>query len=831
MAARLVGMTLDLKLGVRMLIRYPGLTLVAILALSVAIGGGAAYLEFVNDLYRPSLPVRDGDRLVGIYNQDVARGTADLHQLHDFAAWREEVKSIEGIGAFQPLSRNLITSDGRTEPVQGIEISASAFRLIPVLPLLGRPLVEDDEAPGAPPVAVLGHSLWRSRFGGDPGVVGRTIRLGDGVFTVVGVMPEEFGFPVNHDLWLPLRLNAAEVPRGEGPALRVFGRLAPGVGIEAAQAELDAAGRRAAAAFPQTNQHLRPQVRPYVESLWSTQPDGVLGMRILYAINVFFVGLLGVCAANVATLVFARTATREGEISVRTALGASRGRITAQIFAEALVLAAAAAAVGLAAASFGLRWVKASSLLGGGGDPPFWSNDALSPATLLYAGALTILTALIVGIVPAMKATGPRLQARLKRAATGDAGMKFGGLWTGVIVTQVALTVMFLLIVVTVGWNVYSGRFGTVEYVFPTREYVSARLEMDGEAATQAGRAEFRDRFQATFRELERRLASEPAVVDVTYATHLPGMGLPTLSIDVDGLPPPPQDGGAYLTKTSSVAADFFEAFGAPAVRGRALEPGDVEFGRKVVVVDQTFARELLGGRDPIGMRIRQAGIEGEETGEWYQIVGVVRTLAVGNDEAGMDPVLYRPAAPGDAYPLQLAVRVRGDAGALGPRIRAVAAEVAPTLRVYDLMPMDQLGREDRRALGLWGRILALVGAVALLLSTAGVYSLMSFTVTRRTREIGIRAAVGASPRQILAAVFTPALLQVGLGIVAGSIPGSLMVALGLPEVADGGGLALGIAAFLGIGAFMLAVALVACAVPARRALQVQPTEALRSAG
>ena len=828
----LVGMSLDLKLGIRMLVRYPGLTAVAVLALSVAIGGGAAYLEVVNDLFRPSLPFKDGDRVVGLYNQDVARGATDERALHDFQAWREGLKSVDALGAYRPLERNLITGDGRTEPVRGVEISASAFRITGVLPLLGRALVEEDERPGAAPVVVLGHDLWQARFGGDPGVVGRTVRLGSATHTVVGVMPQGFAFPVNHGMWTPLGLNGAAVPPGEGPAVKVFGRLAPGVGLEAAQAELSALGARASADQPATHRHLRPFVKPYVEALWSARKDGTLQMRILYALNLFFVGLLAVCGANVATLVFARTATREGEITVRTALGASRGRISGQIFAEALVLASAAAVVGLAAVAFGLGWVK-GAIVAAGGAPPFWWNDRLSAPTLLYAGVLTLFTAAIVGFVPALKATGRGLQARLRNAAAGGSGMRFGGLWTGVIVTQVALTVIFLLVVVSVGWNVHVGRYGAPGFAFPTEEYLSVRLEMDGEGAapeaSEQARAEFRARYQATFQELARRLAAEPGVVGTTYGGQLPGMYHPWEAVDVDGVAPPGDD-PAHDSRTTAVDPGYFAAFDAPVLAGRGFDAGDVEFGRKVAVVDQRFVRDVLGGRNPIGLRVRQSAVERDAPGEWHEIVGVVKNLSLGDETSAESPVLYRPASPGGAYPAHLAVRVRGDASPMVPRLRAMAAEVDPSLRVYDLMPMDEIGKADRMAMGMWIRVLALVGSIALLLSTAGVYSLMSFTVTRRTREIGIRAAVGASPRRILASVFSPALLQVGIGVVAGSVPGCLLVAWGLPEVAQGAGLAMGIAAFVGIAAFMLGVALLACLVPARRALRIQPTEALRSA-
>jgi predicted permease len=719
---------LDFKLGGRMLVKHPGLTLVAVLALSVAIGGGAAYLEFLNDLYHPTLPLPDGERIVGLQNWNASRGEPEERSLHDFVAWRAAgggggLETIEEIGAYRPLDRNLITADGRAEPVKGVEISASAFRVVRVPPLLGRPLVEEDERPGGPAVVLLGHALWRTRFASDSGVVGRSVRLGRTLHTVVGVMPPGVAFPVNHALWVPLRLDPSRYARGSGPALRFFGRLAPGVGPDAAQAELTALGLRAAADFPTTNRHLRPRVMPYVESLVSAQRDGVTARRILYALNVFFIGLLGVCGANVATLVFARTATREGEITVRTALGAGRGRIIAQLFAEALVLTSVSAVVGLAAVRFWVGWAKGIAEAGGA-SVPFWWNDSLAPATLLYAAVLTVLGAVVVGVVPALKATGARLQARLKNAAAGGSNLQFGRLWTGVIVSQVALTVVFLLVVVSIGWNVRVGRYGSPDVAVPAAEYLTVRLEMDRDPApgAEATEAEFGARLAASYRELERRLTAEPGVVGVTYASRLPGTDHPSLALEADGAAAPRESDGVRWVREAAVGADFFETFGAPIVSGRAPTAAELEAGRAVAVVDQRFVREVFGGRDPVGLRVRRAAVDGpgglDRTAKspWYEIVGVVRDLTAGDERSAADPVLYRLAPPADAYPIRVAVRVRGDPRALAARLRAAAAAVDPALRLYDLVPMDEIGRRSRMEFELFVRILAALGAVALLL-------------------------------------------------------------------------------------------------------------------
>ena len=386
------GMSVDFKLGVRMLRKYPGLTAVALFALSLAIGAGAAYREFVNDLLHGTLPFADADRIVGIQVWDQESGDPDPKQTANFVAWRDSLRSIEALAAYRALDRNLITEDGRAEPVRGVEISAAAFQIAQVPPLLGRPLQPEDERAGAAPVVVIGYDLWTARLGSDPDVIGKSVRLGKSGYTIVGVMPTNFGLPSRHSLWVPLQLSEGFYPRREGPPTRMFGKLAPGVTISTAQAELTALADRAAADFPATDRLLKPVVLPYVESLWSAVEDSRMQTLVLYSANVLFIALLALCGANIATLVFARTATRDVEISVRTALGASRARIAGQLFAEALVLSSLAAIVGLAIGAYTLRWVK-GVVTAGMGSLMFWWNDRIGLDTVLYAAALAVFAA------------------------------------------------------------------------------------------------------------------------------------------------------------------------------------------------------------------------------------------------------------------------------------------------------------------------------------------------------------------------------------------------------------------------------------------------------
>ena len=830
------GLAVDLKLGLRMLLKYPGLTAVAVFALALAIGAGAAYLEFINDLMHGSLPFDEADRIVGIQHWDQETGEPEQRATADFVAWRGRLHSFEELAAYRSLDRNLITADGRAEPVRGVEISASAFRIARVPPLLGRPLVAGDEEAGAPPVVVLGYDVWTTRFASDPAVIGRAMRLGNDIYTIVGVMPDRFGLPVSHSLWVPLRLNEAVYSRRAGVSTRMFGRLAPGVDIRAAQAELDALAFRSAEAFPDTDRHLRLVVKPYVESLWSALEDSRIQTIVLYSANLLFVGLLALCGANVATLVFARTATRDTEISVRTALGASRGRIAGQLFAEALVLSSIATAIGLTVARYALQWVKHTVTAAQGHAIMFWWNDALSQPTLAYALLLALFASVIIGVVPALKATGPGIQERLRHSTGASAsGLTFGGAWTGVIVTQVGVTVIFVAIVGVLGWSAYVTNGGDCPRRFPAADYVAIRLMLDpvstpAAVSQEAAEQEHRARFRTTYGELVRRLKADPGVAGLTYGSRLPGMNHYELRVEVDGASAGPAGNTSALVRTASIGVDYLETFQAPIVSGRSFTDGDLAPNQQVAIVDQTFVRRVLNGQSAVGRYVREAGSEGKPSGPWIQIVGVVADLTDDTSKRPGDAILYRPA-PADALaPIYLAVHAIGPPSALLSRVRIVATEVDPTLRLTDVVTMDNLGEADLIALDFFARILAGISVVALILATAGVYALMSFTVSRRTSEIGIRVALGARPGRIVAATFSRALAQVGAGLAVGSMGAAALVASVGPEVSASNGTAVAVSTCLMATAVVAAITALACARPVRRALSIRPTDALKSA-
>ena len=820
-----IGMSwLDVKLGIRMLVRYPGLTVAGGLALAIAIGLGAAWYDVVSDQLHPRLPLPEGDRIVEVEMRNAASSQGEFRVLHDFLNWRRDVRSIEEFGAYRTLERNLILVNARPEQVIVAEITASAFRLTRVPPLLGRPLLDADEQPGAPPVVVLGYGVWQRRFGGRADAIGQTMQLGRSRTTVVGVMPEGFAFPVYHKLWVPLQLRPSGYAPLEGVAVQVFGRLAPGAAREQAYAEIAALTERAAASSPQTHQHLRPRVVAYGAELVLPAGRGFLGGGLAFAATHLPILLvLIVACTNVGTLVYARTATREAEIAVRHALGASRGRIVGQLFVEALVLATIATVVGLAVADSALRWVFAY-LSGPDQKLPFWILPGLKFTTVIYAALLAVAAAAVLGVFPALKATGSRVQGQLKNLGAGGSTLRFGRVWTTAMIAQVALTV--ICIPVAMKTTEESLRDRVIRERFPAEQYLAASLELDRDTVPARDEKEsasvYAARLEQLYRELERRVGQEPGVVAVTFGDRLPGMSPAVRSAEVE-TPSGAEPIRVRNLWTASVGPGYFEAFEKPILSGRGLNDGDRTASPQRVLVNESFARRFLNGGNPVGRRVRYASSEGPTTAPWLEIVGMVRDMGMTPTNFGEAPYVFTAASAATASPLVMGVRTTGDPAALVPRVRVITTGLDAGLRLDDVRSLEDIvWSEDAPVLAISGGIIAVV-ALGLFLSAAGIFSLMSVSVAWRTREIGLRAALGATQTSLLAGIFSRAIVLVGGGLAAGN---AVLFGLGFAGL----NLTDGTNALFTTSALMLIAGLLACVEPARRALRIQPTDALKEA-
>jgi putative ABC transport system permease protein len=811
---------LDLRLGGRMLVKYPMLTIVGGISMAFAIWVGASTFEAIRQLVFPVIPLPDANRIVVLQNWDAASNEPEHRATHDFLAWRASVQSVQQLAAHRTVTRNLMITEGLAEPVSTAEMSAAAFRGLRVPPLLGRTLVESDEAPGAPPVAVIGHDLWQSRFEGDSAVIGRTVRLTGAPVTIVGVMPDGFAFPSAQELWVPLRVDAAGSGPREGMPIRIFGRLAPGASLDEARTELTNLGQIATGDFPHTHQHLRPQLFTFAESVRAVGGPG--GSMTLLTGNVFVMMLLVLVCTNVGLLMFARAATREAEIIVRSALGASRRRIVMQMFAEALVLGGVAAIVGLAAAEWGVRWgldlMRAEFT--DGGNLAFWVDGKLSPLTFTYTVLLTVVAAAFAGILPGLKITRG-IGNRLKSMTAGGGGTHFGGMWTAVMVLQLAVTMGFPVATFFIRGD---GSYSTAALPFPVDRYLSVRLEMDRETQPGADTSEaaYRARYADAVRKLDARFESEPGVAAAVFAQHLPRQYHPNNQIEVDEGAVAPADDRGHLVGSSKVDPTYLDVLGVSMLSGRWFTAGEAQPEARVVVVNKAFVDRVMGGRNPIGRRLRYVTTKNPESQPWFEIIGVAPDLGV---RSGWGPAgIYRPLARESVYPLNVAIDVRGDPNTFAPRLRAIASDVDVALRLTELMPLKSVMDGEIRVKALLVRLTTVVSALVLVLSLVSIYAVMSFAVARRTREIGVRVALGASPWRVLRAVFRQPLRQLGMGLLAGTVLVWVLTGgtdNGVPTPME----LLTLAAYTML---MIVVCLIACVVPTRRALAVQPTEALR---
>jgi hypothetical protein len=453
---------------------------------------------------------------------------------------------------------------------------------------------------------------------------------------------------------------------------------------------------------------------------------------------------------------------------------------------------------------------------------PFWVQPGLKPATVAYAAALTLLGAALLGILPAIKATGPEVQSKLRNLGAGGSTLRFGAVWTTVMIAQVALTV--ILIPPAFGISQEALRDRSIRSQYPADQYLALRIGLDRE--TVSGRdesdADHAARFRRIYTELERRIVQEPGVRDVTLADRLPGMEVAVRRAEFESSP-----GAAPTSITNlwlaAVGADFFEAFDVPLTAGRHFHDGDAAAASRTVIVNEAFARRYTNGESPVGRRVRYASAIADRPEPWFEIVGMVRDIGMTPTDLGEAPYLFRAVNPATAFPLVMGVRAGGDHAALAQRVRAIAAALDPSWRIDEAQSLDRLAwKVDLPAMMGAGAIVFVV-ALGLFLSAAGIFALMSVSVARRTREIGLRAALGASPRRLLAGIFSHALVLVGSGIAAGN--GVLLSVVFLSEEVEFRDI---LGALLTTSTVMLAVGLLACVEPARRATRIPAMDALK---
>jgi len=791
----------DARYAFRFLIKRPGLSLVAVLCLAIGIGANTAIFSPVDVFMLRPLPYPQADRLVVATTVDQTRGGMDLsYSLPDLLDTRAQAQTLD-LAGYSGRSLNL---SGREEPERliGQVVTANFFRVFGVQPALGRDFLQAEEDPAADRPVILSHGLWQRRFDSDPGVLGQAIKLDATLHTVIGVAPAKFGFPdPSTDVWIPVVADGA-APRG-AHYLQTIARLAPSAKLETARAELATIARRLEVAYPESNRGYGARITSVREELYGPQFRYGSGIS---SVAVFF--LLLITAANVANLLLAHAASREREIAIRAALGAGRWRIVRQLLFESLLLGAGGGLVGL-----GLAWVGIKGLFT---IMPSWfpgvERIGLDARVLGFAIVISLFAALVAGLGPALQAGRHNVRESLQESGRGSSlGRRRGRLRGLFVVSEVALAIALLAGagLLVKGFN----RLQSASLGFDTEEVLTFRTTLPASKyAEPASQWRFTER-------LIQRLGELPGVERAGATSILPTTGNSGTYYQIEGEERP--DGERLVVSFRSVSPDYFAAVGMQLLRGRGLTASDVAEAPLVAVVNQAFVRRHWPNAEALGRRlVLQSGTR--------EIVGVARdALEFGADDGTPAAMVYFPGAQLPFRNVGVALRAAGDPATLAEPARAALLALDPDQPLFDGMTMARRIELNNQGNGVVARIMGVLAAIALVLAVVGVYGVMSYNVSQRTQEIGIRMALGAAAGDVLQMV----LRQSGRVVTVGSVAGVLL-ALGLSR-----GLSIflfGVSpfdplTFLGVVLTLGAAALVASYLPARRATQTDPLISLRT--
>ncbi len=799
----------DLTLGVRTLRKTPALALVSVLALTLGIGLTTMMYSIVYGALLKGLPFPSGDRILSVARTNVEREIErqDL-PVQDFADLRHQLSSFEELGAYTSGTMNV---SGRDHPERftGSWITANLFRFTGVAPLLGRSFVDGEDTPGGPKVAVLSFALWQSYFGGDETVLGTNIRVNGDSYEIVGVMPEGFRYPADDQLWLPWQEDPLQGERGEGAFVSVLGLIKLNVSLDQANAELATMSRQLATDYPEANGGFSAFALPFVERQIGPEPA-----QLLYTMlgAVFFVLLIA--CANVANLLLDRAAHRTKEVGVRSALGATRAQIVRLFLAESLLLSVAGTVLGVALAYVAIGAFNRAII---DTQPPFFIDVALHPPVLLFAVGVAILSTLFSGLIPAYQASRPDIAEVLKDESRGASGRKLVRLSKALVVFEIALSCGLL---VAAGLMIKSvAKTRTMDLGFASESVFTARVGFPSSYTDTTSQRQF-------FEQLESRVAQLPGVVGASVSSGLPGarQGMSGSRFALDGAAYS-RDVDYPRTRTLVVSPGFFDALEIPLRQGRRFTEADRLGALPVAMVNERFIAQHLGGGDAIGRRIRLG--TGESTAPWLTIIGVVPDLFGGDPNDPRPALVIQPFAQQHAPFAYIAARTTLPPMDLTAPVRDVVASLEPDLPIYWPMTMTAAIAEPLWFVRVFGTMFMIFGFVALFLASIGLYAVMSFTVSRRAREMGVRMALGASASNVVSLVFRQGAWQLGFGlgigiVLAAVVSRAMSVILFDVQPFDA-------SVFVSVAAVLAVTGMFACLIPARRATLVDPAVAMRS--
>ena len=800
----------DLRSGVRMLIKYPTLSVVAVLTLGLGIGLSTTVFCVVNGGLFKGLPFPEAHRIVSLVATNPDQGQLqEPVTVHDLAVWQARQSSFDRIGAFGIEAINLSTEEGRPERFSAGRLTVAAFEALGVQPILGRGFRAGDDRPGAEPIVLLGHSLWRDRYGASPEIIGKTIRANGVHRSVVGVMPENFAFPILQALWVPLAVDPLATTRGHGPSFEVIARLAPGVGLAQARAQAATIAAQLAAEYPETNRGVGANVMPYAETVIGPEIYG-----LLYTMMGAGIGVLLIACVNVSNLLVARASLRRREVAVRMALGAGRHRVVRQHLTEVLVLATLGGGLGILLSIFGMRWFTQALSVN---PPPFWMTFDLDQRVLLFVIGLIVLASLFAGALPALHAVRVNASAALKDDSRSSTSAGLGRFSSGLVVAELAVSCGLLI---AAGLMIKSVvQLKTVKMPFAIDSVLTARVDLPPASYPNSAAS---IRF---FEQLLPKLREVPGVEAATLSDGLPAAGNGTITVQIEGKAYP-QASDYPLAREGIVTAGYFETFQTPVLRGREFATSDIATSQPVAIVNESFARVHYPGMDAMGRQFKRIRPNTKEP--WLTIVGIVPDLlmeGIGNNNAS--PVgYYIPIAQSDvANGVRIAVRTRGEPQGVAPLLRSAIASLDADLAIYEISTMRRVMDRQTWFYTVFGTFFTAFGVCALLLAAAGLYGVMSFAVTQRTREMGVRSALGAQGRQLVLLVMRKSVVQLTIGLVLGLglallASGALQPVLYRVNPRDR-------TVFLAVIATLTAASLLASFLPARRVTRIDPVLAL----
>jgi putative ABC transport system permease protein len=824
----------DVRYALRQFQQNPGFTAVAVTMLAVGIGVNTAVFTLINGIVFRGTPHIDAT------NRILYLGTSRGVSYPDVQDWREQARSFDGQMAVVFMGGNRTRVDdqrGPSEMYDATQLSANAFRVLDQKPVLGRDFASSDEIPGAAPVMILSYHLWERRYGKDPGIIGQTVRINSTPAswgsvdmltstptTVIGVMPPDFRFPLYRvDLWLPLVPTAGMLfphldDRQSRNFMFAFGRLADGVTVQRARAEMEDIGRRLERTYPLTNRGVTPSVKTFQQA-W-VGPNAVVLYESMWAAVAF---VLLIACANLANLMLAKAIGRSREMTVRIALGAGRWRIVRQLLVESVLLSSVGGLIGGVIAGWSVRAYNLVVT-----DPYSYArwDYAIDQRVLVYLIGVSLMTGLLFGVAPAARLSRLDINAILKDGGRGAVGGRRGKqLSAFLVVGEIALAVVLLtgagvmirsvLTIATSDLGVKTANVLTGLVGVPKGRYPNAQAQI---AVVQA---------------LSVRLKALPDVESVAMATALPAGAVfqpSRRAYELDGGVSSANDPGHSIVATVTISADYFQTLGATVHRGRAFAEADGASSVPVAIVNQRFASLSWPGEDAIGKRLRL--LRGSTPGSWLTVVGVVSNI-VQDDRTGQrfDPVVYRPfqqepdtvlwvLARTHIPPQHLATAFRRDIESIDADLLAGPGNDAIT------SPLDELLKNNYRSNSVNGVLFLVFAAIALLLASVGLYAVVAHFLSQRTQEIGIRTAMGATARDILALVMKQGMLPVGIGLLVG-LPAALAVTPVLKSQLVNVSPTDPITLF-GASGVLIVSAILGCWIPARRAMRVDPVVALR---